>query len=107
MFSDRSWIIDRSEAQDVNYRNFLKSIKEGKKSVCLIEIGAGIAIPTIREIMENNYHHQKQSKMIRINPDKEDISGFSSERFVHLEMGSLNALTQIQECIQKMNFKKI
>ncbi len=42
--------------------------------------------------------------MIRINPDKEDISNFSSERFVHLEMGSLNALTQIKDCIHKMNW---
>jgi hypothetical protein len=57
MFSDESWISDRTEAQHVNYRNFLKSVKEGNKSVCLIEIGAGIAIPTIREMMENNYYH--------------------------------------------------
>ena len=53
-------------------------------------------------MMENNYHHQKQSKMIRINPNKEDTSDFNPERFVHIEMGSLNALTQIQDWIQKM-----
>ena len=65
--------------------------------MCMIEIGAGVAIPTIKNILENNYYHQKESKIIKINPDKEDCSDFPVERFVHLELGSLDALTKIQD----------
>jgi hypothetical protein len=102
MFNDWTWIGERTEAQEENYRKFLKEIKDRKKSLCMIEIGAGVAIPTIKNILENNYYHQKESKMIKINPDKEDFSDFPIERFVHLEMGSLDALTKIQDCLEKV-----
>lgn len=65
----------------------------------MIEIGAGVAIPTIKNKLENNFYHNKESKLIKINPDREDGSGFIAERFVHLEMGSLEALRQVEECI--------
>jgi hypothetical protein len=63
----------------------------------LIEIGAGTAVPTIRNMLEWSYLNDKKSKYIRINPDKEDNSKTNLERFVHLELGCLDALTKIME----------
>lgn len=66
----------------------------------MIEIGAGTAITTIRDMLENNYHHNKKSKFIRINPDKDYFYG-QPDRYVQLPLGCLDALTQIQAFLDK------
>ncbi len=63
----------------------------------MIEIGAGTAIPTIRNMLEVNYEDYQNSTYIRINPDAEDNSSKDHKRFVHLQMGCLKALTGIME----------
>lgn len=97
MFNDYDWIDDRITAQQIRYKSFLKSIKQTNKSVCLIEIGAGTAVPTIRNMLEREYYHDKKAMYVRINPDREDNSMCDAGRFVHLDMGCLEGVGRVQE----------
>jgi hypothetical protein len=60
--------------------------------LCIIEIGAGLAIPTIRNICENIYYNWKEEvTFIRINPH--DIS--SPRGVKKLQMGAKDALEKV------------
>ena len=71
LFGDWFWIPIRSIHQQIRYNNWSKEIKEKKKSIIAIEIGAGKTIRTIRKTAEtfasNNY------PLIRVNPYDFDI----------------------------------
>lgn len=64
MFGDYSWIPDRSHNQSLNFDNFLYYNK-GKRVVA-IEIGAGDAVATIRNITESTAR-KYSANIIRIN----------------------------------------
>jgi NAD-dependent SIR2 family protein deacetylase len=66
LFGDWFWIPIRSTHQQIRYLNWCRKIKEIKKNVVAIEIGAGKTIRTIRnaaEMFASNKH-----PLIRINP---------------------------------------
>lgn len=65
MFSDRNWNDKRTSSQEARYNKWLKQNKS--KKLLVIELGAGIAISTVRRESENlaKYCH---GKLIRINP---------------------------------------
>jgi hypothetical protein len=66
MFGDWFWIPIRSTHQQILYNKWCKEIKETKKRIIVIEIGAGKTIRTIRKAAElfasNTY------PLIRVNP---------------------------------------
>ena len=70
MFGDCSWISRRSDQQDSNFRAFLK---KAPYPLAIIELGAGTAISSIRNMGEY-MGRKKNATVIRINPRDYHIS---------------------------------
>lgn len=68
MFGDWSWTGRRTSKQKKSFSNWLKSIRADNKKLAIIEIGAGTAIPTIREEGQHIAKSYDYAKLIRINP---------------------------------------
>ena len=66
MFGDWFWIPIRSIHQQIRYNKWCKDIKETKKRVIAIEIGAGTTIRTIRKAAE--LFASNTFPLIRVNP---------------------------------------
>jgi len=80
MFGDWSWNADRTRKQEYRYNTWLKSIRIDNKKLAIIEVGAGTAIPTVRQEGEHMAKKFKKHKLIRINPRDFQVSkniGFS------------------------------
>ena len=66
MFGDWGWISARTDDQYGKYGKWLDSIE--RKKLCIIEIGAGTAVPTVRHESETILRQYENSSLIRINP---------------------------------------
>jgi NAD-dependent SIR2 family protein deacetylase len=66
LFGDWFWIPIRSTHQQIRYINWCKEIKENKKRIVAIEIGAGKTIRTIRNAAES--FASNNHPLIRVNP---------------------------------------
>jgi hypothetical protein len=87
MFDDWYWDEIRTDEQNKRQQAWLKQV-HGKKLV-VIEIGAGTAIPTVRNrarLLRAKY----QAKIIQINPQPDNYAT------VTIADGALSALTQIE-----------
>jgi NAD-dependent SIR2 family protein deacetylase len=65
MFGDDAWCPGRTSAQQVRFRAWLRSLARGKFAV--IELGAGMAVPTVRRTSEQ-LAAAGRVPLIRINP---------------------------------------
>jgi hypothetical protein len=88
MFGDWEWDQTRYAEQQARYSTWLCSI-EGMQVVA-IEIGAGLAIPTVRNECE-----ARGKLLVRINPRE----AYTSGRGISLQMGALEALVAINAFI--------
>jgi NAD-dependent SIR2 family protein deacetylase len=70
MFGDRGWDSSRTEAQERRMGAWLDDV--GTAPIVIIELGAGMAVPTIR-IMSEDFTAQPGGTLIRINPRELDI----------------------------------
>ncbi|HET6419242.1 MAG TPA: Sir2 family NAD-dependent protein deacetylase [Geobacteraceae bacterium] len=70
MFGDYSWISDRTDAQHDAFETFLRN--DCPAPLTIIEIGAGTAIPTIRNLSES-LGTKFGATVIRINPGEPQI----------------------------------
>ena len=68
MFGDWDWNGSRTDKQEDKFYNWFNSLKKDGKKLAIIEIGAGKAIPTIRNYGEKFAKKSKNFKLIRINP---------------------------------------
>lgn len=92
MFGDWSCNGDRIFRQEDKFDTWLKSIRDDNKKLAIIEIGAGTAIPTIRQEGEHIAKDSTNYKLIRINPRDFHVSenlGFS------LPYGGLEGLKKV------------
>lgn len=87
MFGDYDWIARRTESQESHLNAWLASVNRP----VVIEIGAGKAIPTVR-----NFSERVGSRVIRINP--QDF-GIAMHRGVGLPGGALQTLTLLDEAL--------
>ena len=71
MFGDYSWIAERTERQQERFRKFLAG--QNGKTVVVVELGAGTAIPTVR-LMSERIGALSGARVIRINPREPEIS---------------------------------
>lgn len=67
MFGDWEWNGKRSETQDKNLQNWLRGLLKKGSKLTILEIGAGLAVPTIR-ITSEALAKQFKASFIRINP---------------------------------------
>ena len=92
MFGDWSWNGSRTNKQEARYNRWIKSILRSKKKMAIIEIGAGTAIPTIRQEGNRLSKLSKNIKLIRINPREFDID---KKNGVSISLGGLEGLSKI------------
>lgn len=83
MFGDRGWIDDRAVEQSRRYRRWLEEV-EGR--VVAVELGAGLAISTVRGECED-----RSDILIRINPREPEVRPGG----IPLPLGALDALQRI------------
>lgn len=72
MFGDYSWLHQRCARQEARFDQFLKT--HHQQPTVVVEIGAGTAIPTIRNLSEQ-LGRQSQTTVLRINPREPQIRG--------------------------------
>lgn len=86
MFGDWSWVRTRSSEQSVRLHAWRQTVKRH----VVIEIGAGRAIPTVR-----NFGEKSGGQLIRINPRDDRVP----EGGLALRAGALDALRAIEQLI--------
>ncbi|GHD56993.1 SIR2 family NAD-dependent protein deacylase [Jeongeupia chitinilytica] len=84
MFDDWSWQSERSDRQAERYRQWRGQFQR----LVVIELGAGVAIPTVRQFSERS-----QAPLIRINPLHADAP--ASATAFPIKQGALDGLTML------------
>ena len=98
MFNDYHWVDERSMEQQSRFDAWVQTITSSD-SLVVIEIGAGLAVPTIRCQSEELCAVKANSRLIRINPREPEVR---REKDIELPLGGLEALTLIDECLQEI-----
>ncbi len=90
MFGDWNWNSQRANIQHDKFNQWLKNLKINNSKLVVIELGAGVSIPSVRmksKTMIKDYN----ATLIRINPREFDIP----ENQISMPVGSLEGLTNI------------
>ncbi len=88
MFGDWGWNYKRTDTQRDKLAAWIKMISNQRVKPAIIEIGAGTAVPTVRNTSEQ-VAHEFSVPLIRINPRE----SFGAD--IELPLGALEALDQI------------
>ncbi len=88
MFGDGGWLGARSDAQAARLRAFLSAHRDDH--VLVIEVGAGTAVPTIRNLGEH-LGGRRNCRLIRVNPREPELAGAG----LSLPVGALEGLQRI------------
>lgn len=91
MFGDSRWLSTHSDEQSARFERFLAGIAPDRLAV--IELGAGMAIATIRHLSEAL--GRRGARVIRINPREPEIE----PPHLSLACGALEGLSRIDEAI--------
>lgn len=94
MFGDYSWLHHRTSAQEDNFDHFLQQNRNGQ--LVVVEMGAGSAIPTIRNLSERLGQRQG-AKVLRINPREPQIGA----PHLSFSCGAVAALEVIDTLLRK------
>jgi NAD-dependent SIR2 family protein deacetylase len=92
MFGDWSWISDRTDRQERSFDEFVADSRN--RTIVVIEMGAGTAIPTIRHTSEQ-LGSRNGVTVIRINPREGQIAS----PHISLPCGALEGLAGIDEAL--------
>ncbi len=90
MFGDAGWDSSESDAQHRRLNDWLRALR--KDRTVIVEIGAGLAIPSVR-MMSEDFAERPGATLIRINPRELDIPA----GHIAIPMGGLAALRAIDE----------
>ncbi|MDT8448242.1 MAG: Sir2 family NAD-dependent protein deacetylase [bacterium] len=91
MFGDFAWISGRSESQAQQFEAFCQRI--GHQNLVALEIGAGLAVPTIRMMTERLA--RLGTKSIRINPNDPAITSPN----ISIRLGGKDALLRLDQAL--------
>lgn len=101
MFNDWYFVETRVDAQTPRFQDFiLKNCARSPDPFVVVELGAGLTVPTIRWKGEGLVQAGKNGLMVRINPRDTDTP--NKTQFVSLPLGGLDALEKIEAEIQKL-----
>ena len=92
MFGDGAWLQERSGAQDLRQRQWLREVSE--KGIVIVECGAGTAVPSVRAEAEF-IAHQHDARLIRINVREPEVPAGQ----IGLPMGALEALEEMDRLL--------
>ena len=96
MFGDWNWISRRTDVQEKKFLDFKKSLLRNDASFVILEIGAGLAVPTVRLTGEGMLTGRSKGTLIRINTFEPQ----APKSAVVLPMASLDALQKIHQYLQ-------
>lgn len=105
MFSDWTWLSDRTDAQDERFDAFLRPLRRSKGKptpFVVIELGAGHAVPTVR-MRSEQLAAMPGGTLIRINPTDYDLPTNDAHKFISLPLKALAALQAIDALVQTEN----
>jgi len=91
MFGDYAWLYQRTAAQEDKFDTFLRNNSNGR--IVVIEMGAGTAVPTIRNLSEQ-LGKQKNTRVLRINPHEPQIAS----PHLAFSAGAVETLLNIDAC---------
>lgn len=92
MFGDWGWIEKRTAKQEDRFYSWLQEKQLHNEKIVIIELGAGLAVPTIRMQGEQIARKLNKAVLVRINPRDDEIPdtlGYS------IKDGALNGLRKI------------
>lgn len=89
LFNDYYWVSDRTDKQTMRFKKWLNSIE----NLVVIELGAGLAVPTVRRLCESI-----PAPFIRINPTDAQMDSHRKDS-LSLSLKGLEALEQIQAAL--------
>jgi len=93
MFGDWGWIGDRCSVQDRLYVEFQTNVRKNKYKLVVIEVGAGLAVPTVRFESES-----LGGQLIRINLRDTDCP----QGAIVIPLGGKDALTRIEQAMSEL-----
>lgn len=96
MFGDYSWLGERSAKQHYIFNQFMNSVKDVR--IVIIEVGAGTAIPSIRNMSEN-LCHKYDGFLIRINVRESFVPSYLSHRGIGFSYGAASVIENIDRFI--------
>lgn len=101
MFGDYYWNGDRTGKQEQRFEKWLKKMES--VPLVVIEIGAGLYVPTVRHLSESIIRNagSADSCLIRINPNEPGIDG-TNIRHTGLPLKGLKALSKIDQLLQNL-----
>ncbi|MBF0260513.1 MAG: NAD-dependent deacetylase [Magnetococcales bacterium] len=91
MFSDGQWLEKRSAEQEARMQQWLSDAHKQNARLVIVEIGAGNAVPTIRQSSEH-FVRKYAARLIRVNPRD---SWIPPGRHIALPMAGVAAIMQI------------
>ena len=94
MFGDYGFVEDRTSEQQERYEAIVETWNKSAR-VVVIEIGAGLAIPTVRHASENILDDFPNATLLRINPAEPKGPGNT----ISIPTGGLEALTLLDAAI--------
>ena len=92
MFGDYSWLPQREAGQETRFESFLQ--RTDADSTVVIELGAGSAIPTIRNLSQR-LGHRPGTRVIRINPREAQIA----DPHFSFPGSAVDILSQLDNCL--------
>lgn len=100
MFGDWFWISDRTDAQNDRFSRFQTSLSvDGGIPFVVIEIGAGLGVPTVR-LMSESLVGRNKGTLIRINPNEPEVPRWPKDN-ISLPMKGLEALKCLDELLNE------
>jgi NAD-dependent SIR2 family protein deacetylase len=96
MFGDWAWVAARTSSQRMRLATWLETISSKNQPLVVVEIGAGEAVPTVRNQAEHVVRKYK-AKLIRINPRDYQIP---DNTHVSLPLGGAEAVAGISQRLQ-------
>jgi NAD-dependent protein deacetylases, SIR2 family len=92
LFNDWGWISDQTDLQMERLNKWYRKVK----NPVVVELGAGLAVPTVRRVCEST-----PAPLIRINPTEPQMDG-NRQNAISLKMSGLSALKQIHAIWQAL-----
>jgi NAD-dependent SIR2 family protein deacetylase len=93
MFGDWSWLSHRMETQQHRFAGWLNGLAQSSAKLAVIELGAGSAIPTVRNNSERVLENI-EGTLIRINPREPDVPSGQ----IGLPFGAAEGIRIICDC---------
>ncbi|ELT91158.1 hypothetical protein CAPTEDRAFT_229030 [Capitella teleta] len=95
MFGDWRWVSQRTHAQEERFLDFKKSLIRDETPFVIIEIGAGLAVPTVRLTGEGMLAPHSKTVLIRINM----YESHTAKDDIAIPLPSLEALQRLDELL--------